>query len=1338
MKKIKFKKLLLTFIGFLVVFGFTIENPIILQVEAAVSIPQVSIVSLDHSPFIEGDKNEVFIASKNYAGKVQYQLFYTCETTMGTKWQLINNSDMSNGWTRPVDGQQPVKVDITNLKLSADYYRFAIRVRRVGVKGKYSNSYGDYDSVYPFTINVLKTKDINLNGDMLINKNDLTQVENLKIQGTSTDTSNVQYKLHLYDVRNDRWLTNLTEYKDKIEYDLSKLPTGTYIVDIWGKNKESNNKYDGWKLSIINVKNETIPKVNIVSLEHSPFVENDNNEFFISSRDYSGQVQYQLFYTCEKTMNGEWELISNEDMVDGWTKTTKTQEPVKVNLSKLNLKTEFYRFSIRVRRVGVEGKYKNVYGDYDDAYPFNVTVGVNADINLSGNILMDKTDYAKNDQLKINGVEGAAENTQFGLHLYDTVNNKWLTNLTEYSGKIDYDLSNIPEGTYILDVWGKNANSNQKYDGWKLKVIQVTSNLVKISGVEDIKLAVKRNTRYTLPQTVIVTLEDGSKVNKAVVWNKEADTRKAGAFELEGTVLGYDKKVKLTLEVEETRGNTSGNIINLGIVAENNGWIYYSNSTDNEKLYKARKDDDKITKVSDDIPLYINVIDGWIYYCNISDDGKLYKIKTDGSQRTKLANDFAEEVTVENGWIYYLSALEEYKLYKIKTDGTLRTRLNNDSSLNLNIEGDFIYYTNIDDDFKIYKIRKDGIGKTKLNNDFSGFINVIDGWIYYSNLSDNYKIYKIETNGTNRTKVSNKAGSFINVVDDYIYYIDSDNDGYLSKMKKDGTSNSKVNNHAVLYNLIDGDIYYLTEDNDYLYRTNDIGSYLDMFGIEVLEIQKKELKVIKGEHIELPKTCVATYADDFQMTQAVVWDTNEIDTSKIGEFIYEGTTKAYNGKVKLIVKVVEVSNIVDSEVKIIKGNNIMLPSIVKATLSDGTTIDKSVTWDSNQINTLEVGEYNIQGIVSGCELKAELKVKVLEIISVAQQTFEKSVPKGYKVTLPSTINATTSEGVIDSFSIKWGSMPSTQSTGDYTYEGTITGYDGKIEFKLNVYESENAPTGRIVARTGGWIYYHNIYDVGSIYRIKEDGTSKMKIIDNYVESTYRKTPIYSDGWLYYYGRSKDGKFYGFFRIKDDGTEEGLLDGIGTDTGMPAEMVVDSGWIYILKTNQLIKMKLDGTNKTEIKDSEVSGYDENNLQISGDFMYFYSQSGRIYKMKKDGTNSQILSSNNVRNMLVLDNNIYYCSYPEGKIKRKNISTGQEVTYNNTNIDYIMYVVGNYIYYHGNDEYIYRVGLDGTSNIKIINDKVKEFYIYEDLIYYKNLNDNWLYQMKLDGSGNQIIG
>ena len=160
MKRLLQKGFFMFVVSFLIIVGFTYKNSIVTK--AIDNIPKVSIVSLDHSPFIEGDTNEFYIASNDYTGEVQYQLFYTCEATMGSNWKIIVNEDMIYGWTKPSNAKEPVKVNITNLDLKSEYYRFSIRVRRVGVQGKYSNKYGDYDNAYPFTISVVKNANINL------------------------------------------------------------------------------------------------------------------------------------------------------------------------------------------------------------------------------------------------------------------------------------------------------------------------------------------------------------------------------------------------------------------------------------------------------------------------------------------------------------------------------------------------------------------------------------------------------------------------------------------------------------------------------------------------------------------------------------------------------------------------------------------------------------------------------------------------------------------------------------------------------------------------------------------------------------------------------------------------------------------------------------------------------------------------------------------------------------------------------------------------------------------------------------------------------------------------
>ena len=165
------------------------------------------------------------------------------------------------------------------------------------------------------------------------------------------------------------------------------------------------------------------------------------------------------------------------------------------------------------------------------------------------------------------------------------------------------------------------------------------------------------------------------------------------------------------------RGNTTGNIVNGGHVAQQGDWIYYLNIDDDEKIYKVRTDGSDRTRVNDDTSWHLNVVGDWIYYTNIDDD-------------------------------------DEKKIYKICTDGSDRTRVNDDSSFFLNVVGDWIYYTNIDDDEKIYKIRTDGSDRTRVNDDSSFFLNVVGDWIFYENSDDEEKIYKIRTDGSGRQEVN--------------------------------------------------------------------------------------------------------------------------------------------------------------------------------------------------------------------------------------------------------------------------------------------------------------------------------------------------------------------------------------------------------------------------------------------------------------------------------------------------------------------------------------------------------------------------------------------------------
>ena len=908
MKKNHINKQLRLFLIVLLCSLFIVSNKRNVQVSAAVFTPKVSIVSLDHLPFLEGDSNQFFIASNNYTGKVQYQFFYTCETTMGNTWQLIKTSEMTNGWTSPSAAQEPVKIDISGLNLKTDYYRFSIRVRRYGVKGTYSNSYGDYDYAYPFTLNVLKSSSVNLNGDIKINKNEFTEKQALKIDGVQDSTADVSYKLHLYDVKNNKWITNLTEYGEDINYNLSSLPEGPYIVDVWAKKDTSTNRYDGWKLSIINVKKETIPTVNLLSLDHSPFIESDNNAFYVVSKNYTGKVQYQFFYTCEATMGSKWVLVNTNEMTNGWTSEVDANEPLRVDISSLKLKAEKYRFAIRVKRVGFQGTYKNQYGDYDNSYPFNLTVEAQNSMNLNEEMLIAKNSFAKNDQLIVSGIKSAPVNTQYKLHLYDVKNNKWLTNLTEYSETIDYDLSNVPEGTYIIDVWSKDANSSNKYDGWKLEVINVTSSLVTIPNVENIEATVTRYERYKMPSIIMSTLEDGSKTSKAVIWNNEANTKTAGVYEIEGTVLGSDKKVKLTLTVEDTFGNTNGNILNLGLVAKKDDYIYYSESSDLNKLYRAKSPGQEITKISDESVCFINIFQGYIYYTSLSDNNCLYRINLDGTGRKKLTSSGFINTIVQDDWIYCTDD-NALNIYKISLDGSVVKKLNSESSINLNVTNDRIYYNNVDDGLKIYRISKDGTGKTKVLNDTAGYISVAGDYIYYLNLDDSANIYKVKTDGTGKTKVYNNTCGYLNLADNgRLYFLDfnANRVSYIDTI--DNEKLYPLQNSGEFLNVIDDYVYHINLESLGMFRTKNEGPESLPFGKYYKTVDDVTLNVIKGNEPDLPLYVDALTINNEKSTAKVIWDTENVDTSIEGKEIYSGRIVNSDLKVKATVNLSDAQN----------------------------------------------------------------------------------------------------------------------------------------------------------------------------------------------------------------------------------------------------------------------------------------------------------------------------------------------------------------------------------------------------------------------------------------------
>lgn len=263
----------------------------------------------------------------------------------------------------------------------------------------------------------------------------------------------------------------------------------------------------------------------------------------------------------------------------------------------------------------------------------------------------------------------------------------------------------------------------------------------------------------------------------------------------------------VTKEKINERGNSGNNLVNYGLAAEQGEWIYYTNKSGFNSIYKMRKDGTSIKKLYDGYIESINVIGEWVYFSN---HYRLCKIKTDGSEYTEMSNEVIANLNIIGDWVYFTNN----GLNKMKTDGSGKVKLCSDDISEFNIEGDWIYYSNITDKNKLYKIKTDGTHRVRLTKETSQNINLLGNWIYYRNLCDNNTIYKIKTDGTGREKVFNYEVNMFNVVGGSIVYENWGYGGRIFKVGIDGKNDVQLtDDHYNCINIVGGYIFCYSFDS---------------------------------------------------------------------------------------------------------------------------------------------------------------------------------------------------------------------------------------------------------------------------------------------------------------------------------------------------------------------------------------------------------------------------------------------------------------------------------------------------------------------------------------------
>lgn len=281
-------------------------------------------------------------------------------------------------------------------------------------------------------------------------------------------------------------------------------------------------------------------------------------------------------------------------------------------------------------------------------------------------------------------------------------------------------------------------------------VCTVTVTPVKVSSVTLNRSSLSILTGESAQFTASVSPASAS--NKSVTWQSsnpsvasinssgKLSALAPGTTAITATTADGGKTASCTVKVTAPTGkagNSAGNLVNLGMVAHYEGWIYFSNPDDEHRLYKVRANGGPLQKISSDKAVCgINVVDGWIYYRGVSGSNyRIFKVRTDGTGRQILytigsagSNLGFSNVIVVDGWIYTGGS-------RLRTDGSDRQEVKYGHWAS--VEDGWIYYLKGNLEFDICRARMDGTGEEILYSSGSGRgtamasrLFVENGWIY--------------------------------------------------------------------------------------------------------------------------------------------------------------------------------------------------------------------------------------------------------------------------------------------------------------------------------------------------------------------------------------------------------------------------------------------------------------------------------------------------------------------------------------------------------------------------------------------------------------------------------
>lgn len=339
--------------------------------------------------------------------------------------------------------------------------------------------------------------------------------------------------------------------------------------------------------------------------------------------------------------------------------------------------------------------------------------------------------------------------------------------------------------------------------------------------------------------------EDG---NYFEIKNRLDEIKKCKGYEI------VKPKIEKLEEVIYNNSNDVGcslrSLDSFGHITYKNGYLYYLNVLDNDKLYKKNIKTGKIEKLSDDKPRSINIYGDYAFYLAEKEIAEFYK--TFEIKSVKLNG--TDEKTIVNGdenCGLYIQVVGDYLYYECNEKHTEDTYISSDIvALNLKTmekrkiittkAEDWVVNRNSDSTVDIYIINREYVGKVKdVENNTNGdiikykenldgtYLIGVNGSLLYYYIHNIDQIYSEKTTAPKGLVVTNMVdGTTSLIYEDYNY-----TDGFLHVLADNGVYSVTEDKTLGFIDFVDGKYKRIKEIDIDFGRTLgvglfDVGGYL--------------------------------------------------------------------------------------------------------------------------------------------------------------------------------------------------------------------------------------------------------------------------------------------------------------------------------------------------------------------------------------------------------------------------------------------------------------------------------------------------------------------------------